>query len=124
LAASTISPWREPSAVKGQERAFQAEAAEQDIAVDREQADKGGAPAERGPAPGAGQIPEPPPGQPQAERSAAILGDHGGDGDPGDPPAEAEHEQQIEADIDAIGRDQQRHRAARVLHAEQPAEQD
>jgi hypothetical protein len=47
---------------EGQERGFQAEAAEQDVAVDREQADKGGTPAERGPAPGAGEIPEPPAG--------------------------------------------------------------
>ena len=64
------------------------------------------------------------PHQPEAERQAAILGDDRGPATPATRPAEAEHEQQSERDVDAVGHDQERHRGARVLQAEQPAEQD
>ena len=59
----------------------------------------------------------------QAKQRAAPFGDHRGARGPGHAPVEAEHEPQVQRDIDEVGRQQNGQRRAGVLRAEKPADQ-
>ncbi len=103
---------------------LQAEAAQHDVPVDLEQPAQGRQVEHGGPAPGARQMAEPAPDQPAGQRCRPMVGDHRGRGHAGHRPAEAEHEQDRQHDVQAVAEQQHQERPARVLHAEQPADQD
>ena len=56
-------------------------------------------------------------GERRAEQSAAPFGDHRGARGAGHAPVEAEHEPQVQRDIDEVGRQQNGQRRAGVLRA-------
>ncbi len=56
-------------------------------------------------------------------QDAAVLGDERRQRDAVDPHAEPDDEHKVEDDVDDVHRQHDRQRAARVLHADQPADE-
>ena len=61
------------------------------------------------------------PGEYQPNGNAPVFGNDGGRRDPRDLPVEHNHKQQVENDVDAVGEQHNDQRYARVLQADEPA---
>ena len=99
------------------------EGAQEDVEVDAEQRAQAVAPKQPCPVPTAARPRQCPADDNQPECGGRDLGDQAGPGDALDAPAEADHEDQVEHDVDAVERDLEQQHGARPLGAEQPAEQ-
>ena len=60
----------------------------------------------------------------RAKRQGSVFGNHRRRGNTGHAPAQANHEGEIEHDVDAVERDQMEQRGARILGTEEAAEND
>jgi len=115
----------EPGALHGdqEEHQLQEQAAQEDVAVHRQQRAPARPAAQGVPGQPAGMPAQRPAGQRQAEQGAAPLGEHRGAGGAGHAPVEAEDEPQVERHVAQAGEQQHGQRRAGVLRAEQPADQ-
>ncbi|MCY1408457.1 hypothetical protein D9M71_237770 [compost metagenome] len=115
----------QPRALYGdqEEHRLQRQAADEDVAVDAEQRPPALPARQQRP----GDLPrvgaQGRPGQGQAEQGGAPFGNHRGAGRTDHAPVQAEHEPQIEGDVEQVGSQQDRQRRLGVLGAEEPADQ-